>query len=125
MTLSACPGLEEKTRAGDVSSISGFEGTQLGQLMQTGQRGILFLMMSCTVYKLGELAGGQQLLTGDRLGIVHCMVSNCISASLVLCISIYIIITIIIIPSFTFLLNFIYLNPQDFTFSHSPSHPTG
>jgi len=53
-----------------------WEGTQLGQLTQTGQRDILFLMTSCTVYKLGELAGGQRSLLRDGLGIVHQVVSN-------------------------------------------------
>jgi len=38
---------------------------------------------------------------------------------------IIIIIIIIVISSLTFLLNCLYLNPQVFTFSHSPSHPTG
>jgi len=44
-----------------------WEGTQLGQLTQTGQRDILFHMTSCSVYKL---AGGQQLLLGDRSDIL-------------------------------------------------------
>jgi len=35
-----------------------WEGTQLGKLTQTGERGILYHMMSCPVYKLGELSRG-------------------------------------------------------------------
>jgi len=35
------------------------EGTQLGQLTQTGQRDIPYHMTSCSAYKWGELAGGQ------------------------------------------------------------------
>jgi len=63
--------------------IGSWEGTQLGQLTQTGQRDILFPMMSCSVYKLGELAGGQRSLLRDGLGIVHQVLSNCICASLI------------------------------------------
>jgi len=67
--------------------------------------------------KLGELTGGsprqrrrqvvQWSLLGDRLGIVHGVVSNCIVHHLY----IIIIIIIIIFSSFAFLLNCLYLNP--------------
>jgi len=82
-------------------------------------------MTSCSVYKLGELAGGklaggQRLLVRDGLGIGHPVVSNCIVHHLVF----IIIIIIIIISSFAVLLNCLYLNPQVLLFSHSPLHPT-
>ena len=44
--------------------IGSWEGTQLGQLTQTGERGILFHMMSCCIYNLGELAGGSDCYSG-------------------------------------------------------------
>jgi len=47
-----------------------WEGTELGQLTQTGQRDLLFHVMSSSVYKLGELAGGQQPLLRGGLSVV-------------------------------------------------------
>jgi len=64
-------------------------GTQLGHLTPTGQRDVPYHMTSCSAYKLGELARVQPLLLGDRMGIVHLMVSNCICASRTLYISHY------------------------------------
>jgi len=49
----------------------------------------LFRMTSCSVYKLGELAGGPWSLHGHGLGIVHWVVTNCICASSVLYIYCY------------------------------------
>jgi len=83
-------------------------------------------MTSCSVYTLGEVAGGQQLLLGDGLDIVHWVVSNCIVHHL-FCVDITIaavVIIIVIISSFAFLLNCLRLNSQVFTFSHSLPHPT-
>jgi len=71
-------------------------------------------MMSCSVYKLRELARGQQSLLWDGMGVVHRVVSNCICASLVLYMPIIVI--FIIITSFAFLLNCLYLNSRVFTF---------
>jgi len=60
--------------------LGSWEGTQPGQLTQTGQRDIPYRMTSRSVCKLGELAGGQQLLLGNGLGIIHWVVSNYICA---------------------------------------------
>ncbi|KAK4824605.1 hypothetical protein QYF61_016874 [Mycteria americana] len=46
-----------------------WEGAQPGWLIQTDQRAIPYRVMSCPVYKLGELAGGQRSLLGDWLGV--------------------------------------------------------
>jgi len=54
--------------------------TQLGQLTQTGQRAIPYHVTSWSVYELGVLAGGQQSLLGDRLGVVPQVASSCICA---------------------------------------------
>jgi len=67
-----------------MTSYSSREGTQLGQPTQTSQRAIPYHMMSRLVYELRVFAAGQWSLLGDRLGVVHWVVSNCICASLVL-----------------------------------------
>jgi len=69
--------LQLLTLAWPARCMGSWEGTQLGQLIQIGQRGILLHTMSCSVYKLGELPRGQQLLLGDTLGIIHLVFTFC------------------------------------------------
>jgi len=46
------------TLAWPARSMGSWEGTQLGQLTQTGQTGILFRRTSCSVYKLRKVGWG-------------------------------------------------------------------
>jgi len=88
-------------------STGSWEGTQPGQLIQTGQRDIPHHMVSCSVHKLGELARDQRSLLRDRLGISQRVVTA-------LCITCFVCITII--SSLAFLLNCLYLNSSVLVF---------
>jgi len=69
--------LQLLTLAWPARCVGSWEGTQLGQLTQTGHRDVPYRMASCSVHSLG-VAKGQRLLLEDRLGIGHRVASNCI-----------------------------------------------
>jgi len=91
-----------------------WEGTQLGQLNQTDQRGFLFHVASCSLYELQELSREQQSLL--RMGWVLFIGCDPLHLCITCFAHIIIDVIVIIIYSFAFQLNCLYLNPQVFNF---------
>lgn len=93
-------------------STRSWEVTEPGQLTQSVSRDILYYMVKCWTIKQGGAGHGElTAITQGPAGQQSAGGEQLCCASLVL----YIVI-ITVIPSFSFLLNCIYLSPQVFTF---------
>jgi len=93
-----------------------WEGTQPGQLTQTGQSDIPCHVTSCSAYKLGELAAGSDRWLGTGWALVSgrwavALCNTCFVYSFTI-----IIIVIIILSSFSVLLSCHYLSPRVLSF---------
>jgi len=56
------------TLAWPATCTGSWKGTQLGQLTQTGQRGVLYRTTSCSAYKLEELTRGSAITAQGQTG---------------------------------------------------------